>query len=64
MNEPVEVVDEKPLLLRQALKQAFGGQTVALVSHIVGFDPAWILRWTQVVDAEPPPRPTIVIDIL
>lgn len=62
-NEPVEVADEKPLLLRQALKQAFGGQAVARASHVVGSDPAWILRWTHDVDAESPSLPTNVIDI-
>jgi len=62
-NEPVDVADEKPLLLGQALRKAFGNQAVARASHVVGSDPEWILRWTHGGDAEAPPCPTNVIDI-
>lgn len=46
-NEPVEVADERPLLLGQALRKAFGNQAVARASHVVGSAPEWILRWTN-----------------
>jgi len=62
-NEPVDVADEKPLLLGQALRKAFGNQAVARASHVVGSDPEWILRWIHDGDAETPPCPTNVIDI-
>lgn len=51
-NEPVEVADEKPLLLVQALKRAFGSQSVARASHVVGCAPQWILRWTHGTDTD------------
>lgn len=46
-NEPVDVADEKPLLLNQALRKAFGGQAIARASHVVGSSPDWIRRWTH-----------------
>jgi len=52
-NEPVEVADEKPLLFGQALTKAFGSQSVARASHVVGVAPAWIHRWTNAPASEP-----------
>jgi len=62
-NEPVEVADEKPLLLGQALRKAFGNQAVARASHVVGSAPEWILCWTHGVDAAAAARPTNVVDL-
>jgi transcriptional regulator with XRE-family HTH domain len=46
-NEPVDVADEKPLLIRQALSKAFGAQPFAKASHALGMSPEWIRRWTN-----------------
>jgi Zn-dependent peptidase ImmA (M78 family)/DNA-binding XRE family transcriptional regulator len=62
-NEPVEVADEKPLLLGQALRKAFGNQAVARASHVVGSAPEWILCWTHGVDGAAAARPTNVVDL-
>lgn len=51
-NEPVDVADEKPLLLGQALKQVFGEQPVAKASHALGVPPEWIRRWTYTFDSD------------
>lgn len=48
-NEPVEVADEKPLLLSQALRKVYGEQPVARASHEIGAAPEWIHRWTHSV---------------
>lgn len=62
-TEPVEVADEKPLLLGQALTKAFGTQAIARASHVVGSSPEWIRRWTR--DIEPPPdeQPSNVVTL-
>jgi hypothetical protein len=49
-DEPVEVADEKPLLLGQAMSRAFGPQAVARASHVVGVATDWILRWTNATE--------------
>lgn len=49
-NEPVEVADELPLLLSQALRKVYGTQTVARASHDMGLAPKWIHRWTRTPD--------------
>ncbi|MGW6697245.1 helix-turn-helix domain-containing protein [Nocardia sp. NPDC055049] len=46
-DEPVEVADEKPLLVSQALSQVYGSQPNARASHVLGLAPAWIHRWTR-----------------
>ena len=64
-GEPVEVADEKPLLLGQALRKTFGNQTVARASHVVGVAPEWILRWTHDSDELQLPEPTTrVLDLV
>ena len=62
-NEPVEVADEKPLLLAQALRKAFGPQAVARASHVVGATPEWIRRWTQATAGGEAPMATNVVDL-
>ena len=44
-DEPVEVAAEKPLLLRQALKQAYPKATYARAAHALGARPARLHRW-------------------
>lgn len=51
-DEPVEVADEKPLLIGQALKKVFGAQPVAKASHVLGIPPEWIRRWTYTFDGD------------
>lgn len=46
-EEPVQVADEQPLLLRQALHKVYGSQSVAKAAHDVGIQPEWINRWTH-----------------
>lgn len=52
-SEPVAVADEKPLLLGQALRQAYGPQATARAAHVFGTAPRWINRWIH-ADAELP----------
>lgn len=60
-NEPVEVADERPLLLGQALRKAFGNQAVARASHVVGSAPEWIHRWSYIVGHQPDDTPSNVV---
>lgn len=61
-NEPVPVADEKPVLLAQALRKAYGTQATAKAAHDLGTAPGWINQWTH-SHAEPPaPQPGKVID--
>lgn len=63
-KEPVEVADERPLLLGQALRKTFGNQAVARASHVVGLAPEWILRWTNGgADHLGPERAAHVVDL-
>jgi Zn-dependent peptidase ImmA (M78 family)/transcriptional regulator with XRE-family HTH domain len=62
-NEPVEVADEKPLLLGQALRKAFGNQAIARASHVVGSAPEWIHRWTHTADGQPDESPSNVVGL-
>ena len=64
-NEPVAVADEKPLLLGQALRQAYGQQAAARAAHVFGTPPLWINQWTHTdtdsdVDPSTPARTTVV----
>jgi Zn-dependent peptidase ImmA (M78 family)/DNA-binding XRE family transcriptional regulator len=52
-NEPVEVADETPLLLSQALRKVYGNRAVARASHVVGVAPQWVNRWIHSVEAVP-----------
>ncbi|CAN7589912.1 XRE family transcriptional regulator [Terrabacter sp. LjRoot27] len=62
-NEPVPVADEKPLLLGQALRKAYGKGALAKAAHELGAAPEWLNVWTH-THAEPPtPGPGKVIDI-
>lgn len=62
-NEPVPVANEKPVLLRQALRKVYGNQATARAAHDLGVAPEWINQWTH-TDAEPPaPEPAKVIDL-
>jgi Zn-dependent peptidase ImmA (M78 family) len=61
-NEPVPVADEKPVLLAQALRKAYGTQATAKAAQDLGTAPGWINQWTH-SHAEPPaPQPGKVID--
>lgn len=62
-NEPVEVSDEKPILLYQALQKVYGSQPVARTSHDIGVAPEWILRWTHSTKDSTPVAPTNVINL-
>jgi Zn-dependent peptidase ImmA (M78 family)/transcriptional regulator with XRE-family HTH domain len=62
-NEPVEVADEKPLLLSQALRKVYGNQAVARASHDVGAAPEWIRRWTHSIVESTAPRVGNVIHL-
>lgn len=53
-NEPVEVADEKPLLVTQALQKVYGSQPIARASHDIGVAPEWIHRWTSIADEAAP----------
>src|SRR5690606_22018938 len=44
-SEPVSVPDERPLLLGQALRKAYGQGAVAKAAHSIGLKPEWINRW-------------------
>jgi Zn-dependent peptidase ImmA (M78 family)/plasmid maintenance system antidote protein VapI len=55
-GEPVPVADEQPMLLGQALRQAYGRQATAKAAHEIGTPPDWINQWTH-QHAEPA-RPT------
>jgi Zn-dependent peptidase ImmA (M78 family) len=46
-GEPVPVADERPLLLGQALRQAYGKQATAKAAHDLGTAPEWINQWTH-----------------
>ena len=55
------VADEKPVLLAQALRKAYGTQATAKAAHDLGTAPG-INQWTH-SHAEPPtPQPGKVID--
>ncbi len=62
-NEPVEVADERPLLLGQALNKVFGTQAIARASHAVGVTPEWILRWTHGTAEKTASNQSNVIDL-
>ncbi|WP_457070826.1 ImmA/IrrE family metallo-endopeptidase [Mycobacteroides abscessus] len=46
-SEPVEVPDEKPALLKQAITRVYGQSPVARASHNLGMSPDWIVRWAD-----------------
>jgi len=56
-NEPVEVPDEQPLLLRQALGKVYGAQSTAKAANDVGVQPEWVTRWAHAKPTIEPPTP-------
>ena len=44
--EPVEVNDERPLLLKQALTKSYGAESALRAAAEVGVAPRWVRRWT------------------
>lgn len=61
-NEPVPVADEKPVLLRQALRKVYGKQATAKAAHNLGTAPDWINAWTHAYAEPPALEPGKVID--
>lgn len=61
-GEPVAVADEKPLLLGQALRQAYGKQAAAKAAYDLGTAPEWVNQWTHQHVEPPSPQPGQVID--
>jgi Zn-dependent peptidase ImmA (M78 family) len=57
-HEPVDVADERPILLGQALRRVFGEEPVAKASHALGMSPEWIRRWTHLADGPVEPETT------
>lgn len=52
-HEPVAVADEKPVLLRQALRKVYTKQVAARAALDLGTSPEWINQWTH-SHADPP----------
>lgn len=46
-SEPVEVADERPALLKQAINRVYGQSSVARASRSLGMSPDWIVRWAD-----------------
>lgn len=63
IGEPVEVADEKPLLLDQALRKTFGNRAAARASHVIGIAPEWIQRWTHGSGIVHEPQQANVVDL-
>lgn len=63
-EEPVQVADERPLLLRQALHKAYGSQPVAKAAHDVGIQPEWINRWTYSERADESAHPAAAAKVI
>ncbi|WP_191089806.1 helix-turn-helix domain-containing protein [Nesterenkonia ebinurensis] len=44
-DEPVDVPDERPMLIEQAMRHVFGHHPIHQCSEVVGTSPVWIRRW-------------------
>lgn len=62
-HEPVPVADERPLLLGQALRKAYGNQATAKAALDIGTSPAWISQWIHGQDEPPPEKPARVVSL-
>lgn len=59
-NEPVLVPDEKPLLLAQALRKAYGPRPTAVAAQEIGNSPEWINRWVHADVRRAPGRGKVI----
>ncbi len=60
-DEPVDVPDERPMLLAQAAQKVYGRHPVQRAAMDVGTSPAWIQRWCK-LDSNPASEPATVVD--